>query len=197
MRKLYKGKKQIFFIAVLISFIIISACLIRISTPEDYWMCQNSVWVKHGKPTTPHPTAFCPVANTSSLSTDSVVENFYNWYFHNDKNIIQSGYYQQSDYLSQNFINNIKSSLSKNNNFDPFICEGRTENPISLSVQELYNKKNKAVVIVFQHYDVTQDRIEVTLYKKNNVWYINNVNCAQNFDSVQGIGNTQNIVEAN
>ena len=53
-----KSKKLwlIFFIIIVIFFII---AIVRFSSPEDDWICQNGKWVKHGNPSLNQPQELC------------------------------------------------------------------------------------------------------------------------------------------
>jgi hypothetical protein len=46
-------------LALIIIGIIGFIIAIRAVTPEDNWICQKGVWVKHGNPTTLMPTSVC------------------------------------------------------------------------------------------------------------------------------------------
>lgn len=186
MKNLYNNKKQSFFIIVLTSFILIAVCLLRFFTPEDYWFCNNGAWAKHGRPKSALPTTVCPPSNSKLFTAPQVVENFYNWYFLVGENPISSGFYKSSDFLTSSFKNKINSNFrdSKLVTFNPFICN-HTENPISFSSQEIYNKNNKSLIMVYQSYISSQDRLEISLVNNNGFWYINNINCARSFDSFQ------------
>lgn len=188
MEQLYKNKKQNFFILVLVVFVLITVCLLRFSTPEDFWACKNGNWVKHGRPNSALPTAICPPSNSKIYTASDVVNYFYNWYFHNGDTPIINGFYNNSDFLTQNYKNKIGASYRSNNRVisDPFICN-HTENPISFSTQEIYNRKNRAFIMVYQNYASIQDRVEVSLVNKNGFWYIDNINCAKPFSSFQNI----------
>ena len=37
----------------------IVASMVRFSTPEDGWICDNGKWVKHGQPTSAMPKTVC------------------------------------------------------------------------------------------------------------------------------------------
>lgn len=185
--KLYKNKKQGFFIIILISFILIAISSIIFSGPEDYWTCSNGSWIKHGHPKSSQPTLACPPSNSKLLTSTQVVENFYNWYFRIDGNPVTTGYYKSSDFFTKNFKNKTDAAYrsSQSADFNPFICN-RTERPISFSAQEIYNKNNKSLIMVYQSYISNQDRLEISLVNNQGFWYIDNVNCAKSFDSIQG-----------
>jgi len=56
------SKKNIYVLLVLVLIIIIAGVL-RLTTKEDTWLCQNNVWVKHGNPSDPQPTSGCGEIN--------------------------------------------------------------------------------------------------------------------------------------
>ncbi len=51
-------KKTYLLLAVAL-IIIISAIVLRFSTPEDDWVCKAGQWQKHGNPSAPMPTTSC------------------------------------------------------------------------------------------------------------------------------------------
>jgi hypothetical protein len=59
--------KQKFIIFFLIMIVFVgSVFFLRfvIGGDEDTWICQNGVWIKHGNPSKPIPSAFCPGQTT-------------------------------------------------------------------------------------------------------------------------------------
>ena len=50
--------KKIIFISLIILVLVI--VIIKFSSPEDNWNCQNGTWVKHGNPRQNQPTTVCP-----------------------------------------------------------------------------------------------------------------------------------------
>ena len=54
--------QKIILIVVLAIILIagITIAVLRFSTPEDTWLCQNGQWVKHGNPNAPQPSTPCP-----------------------------------------------------------------------------------------------------------------------------------------
>lgn len=191
MKRLLNNKKQSFFIIVLASFVLITVCLLRFSSSEDYWVCSDGSWVKHGQPKSSTPTSICSPSNSKLFTAPQVIESFYNWYFRLGENPTSNGFYKNTDLLTTSFKNKIDSNLKNNKsaNFNPFICN-HTESPISFTSQEVYNKNNKSLVMVYQSYISSQDRLEVSLVKNGGFWYINDINCARTFDSVQNFNQT-------
>ncbi len=58
--------KKVYFLLGFIGLIVIILFAIRLSSPEDNWICSQGQWQKHGHPSTAMPTAFCPGATASS-----------------------------------------------------------------------------------------------------------------------------------
>jgi uncharacterized membrane protein len=56
---LKKNKTLLIFLAVMIGLMVI-IFNIRLFSGEDDWICREGVWVKHGNPSAPAPTAPCP-----------------------------------------------------------------------------------------------------------------------------------------
>jgi hypothetical protein len=57
--------KILLFIFGFIGFALISLFCIRLLSGEDDWICQNSVWIRHGNPRAPMPSAGCGIGSTS------------------------------------------------------------------------------------------------------------------------------------
>lgn len=51
------SKKSIIILLIFIVLVVIA--IIRFSSPEDTWLCQNNSWVKHGNPLQSQPTTNC------------------------------------------------------------------------------------------------------------------------------------------
>ena len=51
--------KTTILILVAICAIILVVTILRFSTLEDTWICQNGTWIKHGNPSSPQPTTVC------------------------------------------------------------------------------------------------------------------------------------------
>jgi len=54
--------KKDHFLLIIGIIIIVVAIVLRITSSEDDWVCQNGEWVKHGSPSAPQPTTTCPGA---------------------------------------------------------------------------------------------------------------------------------------
>ena len=54
-------KKTTLYITLALVLIILIFGILRLVTPEDAWLCENGVWVKHGQPAAPQPTTGCGV----------------------------------------------------------------------------------------------------------------------------------------
>lgn len=61
-------------IVLLIILILVVAAVFRFSSPEDTWLCQNGVWVKHGNPDESQPTTACPNSNPSDNNQRACTE---------------------------------------------------------------------------------------------------------------------------
>ena len=70
-------KKTIIAIGVVTILILTAVLIIRFSSPEDTWICQNGQWVKHGNPDLPKPNSACPLSNNSknevNQKTDKII----------------------------------------------------------------------------------------------------------------------------
>lgn len=52
--------KKAYFLLGLIGLILIIAIVLRLTSSENNWVCQNGKWLKHGNPDTAMPTTSCP-----------------------------------------------------------------------------------------------------------------------------------------
>lgn len=60
-------KKNILYSVLVFIVIILIIGVIRFLTPEDTWLCQNGVWVKHGNPSAAAPTTGCGEAKACTM----------------------------------------------------------------------------------------------------------------------------------
>lgn len=69
--------KKFFLLGSLVLFVLLGAAFIlRFSTPEDDWVCENGRWVKHGNPDAPAPGIFCgALVEVESPATDEKVSS--------------------------------------------------------------------------------------------------------------------------
>lgn len=51
--------KKSYVLLAIVGIIIISAIVLRFSTPEDEWVCESGDWQKHGNPSSAMPTTGC------------------------------------------------------------------------------------------------------------------------------------------
>ncbi|MDD5040407.1 MAG: Gmad2 immunoglobulin-like domain-containing protein [Patescibacteria group bacterium] len=65
-------KPKLIFLALVCVAIAVTFIVLRITNPEDDWICSNGAWVKHGSPSAPRPTTGC--SNTNSANS-----NLANW----------------------------------------------------------------------------------------------------------------------
>jgi len=64
--------KKDHFLLIIGIIIITAAIILRLTSSEDSWICQNGEWVKHGSPNSPQPTTLCPGAEIFQELKDSV-----------------------------------------------------------------------------------------------------------------------------
>lgn len=72
--------KKTYLLLAIVGIIIISAIVLRFSTPENEWFCQDGAWQKHGNPSLPMPTTPCgdvtqilDSSSTTKKTDDSIV----------------------------------------------------------------------------------------------------------------------------
>ena len=53
------NKKTALFIVLIVLVISAVILIVRFSTPEDAWICENNQWIKHGNPDNPMPQSGC------------------------------------------------------------------------------------------------------------------------------------------
>jgi len=52
--------KKTQFLWFIAGLILVAAVILRLTSREDEWICQNGAWVKHGQPSSSQPTTTCP-----------------------------------------------------------------------------------------------------------------------------------------
>lgn len=52
------NKKSFVYLFVLV-VVILFVCLLFLRSGEDYWLCENNQWIKHGSPDSSIPTSGC------------------------------------------------------------------------------------------------------------------------------------------
>jgi len=72
------NRKIFFTILGLIILAVVLAIVARLTSPEDYWICQNSQWIKHGQPSAPQPTSECGEVKKEIQPTKSTIKLFFN-----------------------------------------------------------------------------------------------------------------------
>ena len=72
--------RKTYLLLAVVGIIIVSAIVLRFSTPEDEWYCQDGKWQKHGNPSAAMPTSPCEgateiidSASTTKISDQTVV----------------------------------------------------------------------------------------------------------------------------
>lgn len=69
--------KKIVLLIILVVIISAAILIMRFSTPEDNWICENNQWVKHGNPDSPMPQSGCGDNNVSfNFSKTGNITNF-------------------------------------------------------------------------------------------------------------------------
>jgi len=53
------NKKNILLVTIVVLIAAAAIIIVRFSTPEDTWICENNQWVKHGNPSAPAPQTGC------------------------------------------------------------------------------------------------------------------------------------------
>ena len=108
----------------------------------------------------------------NNLSTN-VVENFYSQLSLNEKDLLSN-----DEYLDiAIFTDNLKTKLTRQLKTDPqynfIICEYDYPSSFNVVIKEEYLNKNIYTISS----DFTNHSFEVTSVKKDNNWYIDNINC--------------------
>jgi len=62
-------KKNNFLLAIVI-IMVVAAIVLRLTSKEDDWICDNGAWVRHGNPSAAQPETPCPGATTIDTSAD-------------------------------------------------------------------------------------------------------------------------------
>jgi hypothetical protein len=122
---------------------------------------------------------------TDTLSPQQVTENFYNWYLEaiGDRsdgsftNPLVTGLYQQSDYLTANFVASIDEVVAgfDQGGFDPILQA--QDIPERIDVQEPSLKDMTATVVVLRYWGGNPDPTPMTVHliQENGRWLIDNV----------------------
>jgi hypothetical protein len=126
-----------------------------------------------------------PERQTDPLSPQQVTENFYNWYLEaiGDRsdgsftNPLVTGLYQQSDYLTANFVASIDEVVAgfDQGGFDPILQA--QDIPERIDVQEPSLKDMTATVVVLRYWGGNPDPTPMTVHliQENGRWLIDNV----------------------
>lgn len=61
--------KKFFIFLLGLATLILVLFIVRFSTTEDTWVCQNGAWIKHGNPSATMPTSVCPGAAADETTT--------------------------------------------------------------------------------------------------------------------------------
>lgn len=77
--------KKTYFLLGVVILILLAALILRLTSPEDDWICENGGWLKHGNPSAAMPTESCvkeqprvnnPENNISASSTTTGEASF-------------------------------------------------------------------------------------------------------------------------
>jgi hypothetical protein len=63
--------KKVYFVWAIIIIILATALILRLTSKEDDWLCENGGWIRHGNPSAPMPTEVCPNSKSEPLISDS------------------------------------------------------------------------------------------------------------------------------
>jgi len=55
------SKSKINYLLIVIGVVLLTAFIVRFSSPEDSWVCQKGEWVTHGHPAVEKPTNKCEI----------------------------------------------------------------------------------------------------------------------------------------
>ena len=55
------SKTKINYLLIVIGVVLLTAFIVRFSSPEDTWVCQKGDWVAHGHPAVEKPTNKCEI----------------------------------------------------------------------------------------------------------------------------------------
>jgi putative hemolysin len=71
------SKKNVLSIAIIVAIIFAAILIVRFSTPEDTWICENDQWIRHGNPDSPMPQSGCGKQNVQyDFSKTGNITNF-------------------------------------------------------------------------------------------------------------------------
>lgn len=62
--------KKAYFLLGVIGLILIAAIVLRLTSPEDNWVCKDGQWLKHGNPSAARPTSSCPGGKEKLVGSD-------------------------------------------------------------------------------------------------------------------------------
>ncbi len=111
----------------------------------------------------------------SKADPKETVESFYNWYLQYEGNPLSSGAYKTSDYLTDNFKNNIDQLLSSfdKGGYDPIVLA--QDLPSGITVGNVLIDNGSAKVIVSLNFYGTQKNLDIKLYKVGEIWQIDSI----------------------
>ncbi len=109
--------KKLIIAATLLFIVGTALIIIRFTSPEDTWTCQNGVWVKHGNPSNAKPETGCGDAINANLANSSRNSNSVSVYSFAEcaaaGNPIMESYPRQCTANGKSFTEDIGNSLDQ------------------------------------------------------------------------------------
>lgn len=110
---------------------------------------------------------------------EEITKTFYDWYINYPQDVIATGAYKTSPYLTENFITTIEG-FAKNYNpkFDPIFCTpNKTKNYAISKVMGTTDPNSRKVQITDQNVDAPKPLYDVIIVQENGVLKIDDVMC--------------------
>ncbi|MGI5827433.1 MAG: GerMN domain-containing protein [Patescibacteria group bacterium] len=163
---------------------------------EDVWICENGQWVAHGKPSDPRPSGSCGELIKNGNSPEEIVEAFYSWYLQYEGNVMSSGAYKTSDYLSEEFrtkVDGIIASFDKGG-YDPFLCAQDKPSGFTVETDIVSEDKTTVTVNLVQNFSGNGRVVPVIVKEVVGEWKITDVNCQAVAQKVAQPNNPKTVV---
>jgi len=174
-----KNKIIALFLLLLILFTGLFSLRFIISGKEDTWICENGQWVAHGRPSDPKPSGSCGELIKNGSSPEEVVEAFCSWYLQYEGNVMRSGAYKTSDYLTEDFrtkVDEIIASFDKGG-YDPFLCAQDKPSGFTVETNNVSEDKTTVTVDFVQNFSGNGRIVPVIVEEINGEWKIADVDC--------------------
>jgi hypothetical protein len=124
-----------------------------------------------------------PRSEAASPEPDRIVESFYGWYLDYPGNAIVDGAYRSSDYLSQEFVEEVDRIIASfdKGGYDPFLCA--QDVPGRTTFDEAVISGDEASVVVRQVWNPgtqpeSSTELTVVLQKSGEPWKIHDILCS-------------------